>query len=203
MKVKKNIILIGAVGHCNSCIDVIEQEKKYNIIGLIDKKKNNSISKYKLIGSDKDLKNLRNKFKNAFITIGQIKDLFAREKIFKIATKYKFNLPTIISPLAYVSKDSDVGQGTIIMHGAIVNKYSKIGKNCIINTGSVIEHNTKIGDNCHISTGSIVNGGVTIGNNTFIGSGSVIKQNLVIGNACFVNAKKYLDKNLKNNSKLL
>ena len=35
----KNIILIGAGGHCNSCIDVIELEKKYKIIGLVDDKK--------------------------------------------------------------------------------------------------------------------------------------------------------------------
>ena len=35
----KKIILIGAGGHCNSCIDVIELEKKYKIIGLVDNKK--------------------------------------------------------------------------------------------------------------------------------------------------------------------
>jgi len=35
----KNLILIGAGGHCRSCIDVIEAEKKYKIIGLIDKNK--------------------------------------------------------------------------------------------------------------------------------------------------------------------
>jgi len=35
----KNIILIGAGGHCKSCIDVIENENKYKIIGVIFKKK--------------------------------------------------------------------------------------------------------------------------------------------------------------------
>ena len=29
----KNIILIGAGGHSKACIDVIESEKKYKIIG--------------------------------------------------------------------------------------------------------------------------------------------------------------------------
>ncbi len=32
----KKIILIGAGGHVRSCIDVIEQSKKYEIFGLID-----------------------------------------------------------------------------------------------------------------------------------------------------------------------
>ena len=36
----KKIILVGGGGHCKSCIDVIENENKYKIIGIIDKKKN-------------------------------------------------------------------------------------------------------------------------------------------------------------------
>ena len=34
----KEILLIGAGGHCLSCIDVIESEKKFKIVGLIDNK---------------------------------------------------------------------------------------------------------------------------------------------------------------------
>ena len=35
----KKIILIGGGGHCKSCIDVIEIEKKYKIEGIFEKKK--------------------------------------------------------------------------------------------------------------------------------------------------------------------
>ena len=45
MKAKK-LILVVRSGHCNSCIDVVEQENKYRIVGLIDKKKKFK-SKYK------------------------------------------------------------------------------------------------------------------------------------------------------------
>ncbi len=202
MKAKKKIILIGAGGHCNSCIDVIEQENKYKIVGLLDKSKQSN-SKYKIIGTDRDLKKIKKNCNNILVAVGQIKDLFLREKIFRLVKKNNFNLPIIISPYAYVSKEVKIGEGTIIMHGAIINKNSKIGKNCIINTGSIVEHDTNIGDNCHISTGAIVNGGVIIGQNSFIGSGTVIKQNLKIGEQCFINAKKFLQKNLKNKSKFL
>lgn len=197
---KKKIILIGAGGHCQSCIDVIELEKKFKIIGLIDNKKT-KFRKYKIIGSDKKLKNI--KIKNALITIGQVQNLLIREKIFKLAESLNFKFPVIISPLSYVSKDATIGVGSIIMHKSLVNKNVKIGKNCIINSGSIIEHDAVIGDNCHISTGAIINGGVNVGKNSFIGSGSVIKQNLKIGNKCFINANKFLNKNLKKNSKLL
>ena len=35
----KKIILVGAGGHAVSCIDVIRQEKKFKISGLVDNKK--------------------------------------------------------------------------------------------------------------------------------------------------------------------
>ena len=200
---KKKIILLGAGEHCVACVDIIEEENKYQIYGLVDEKKNSSLIKYKLIGNDADLKKIKKKTNNALITIGQIKNLFLREKVFQKLIKLKFNLPVIVAPYSYVSKSSFIDKGTIIMHGAIINSKVKIGKNCIINTGSIIEHDVVIGNNCHISTGSIINGGAIINNNTFIGSGSVIKQHVKIGSRCFVNANKFIDKNLKDNSKFL
>lgn len=197
---KKEIILIGAGGHCKACIDVIELENKFKIVGLIDNKKI-FINRYKTIGSDKNLKRI--KIKNALITIGQIKNLSTREKTFKLLKKLNFNLSSIISPLAYLSNDVTLGSGSIIMHKVIANKGAKVGKNCIINTGSILEHDTKISDNCHISTGAIINGGVEVGRNTFIGSGTVIKQNVKIGKFCFVNANKFISKNLKDYSKVV
>ena len=197
---KKEIILIGAGGHCKACIDVIELENKFKIVGLIDNKKI-FIDRYKTIGSDNSLKRI--KIKNALVTFGQIKNLSTREKTFKLLKKLNFNLPSVISPLAYLSNDVTLGPGSIIMHKVIANKGAKVGKNCIINTGSILEHDTKISDNCHISTGAIINGGVEVGRNTFIGSGTVIKQNVKIGKFCFVNANKFISKNLKDYSKVV
>ena len=34
----QKLILLGGGGHCKSCIDVIEQESKYTIEGILDKK---------------------------------------------------------------------------------------------------------------------------------------------------------------------
>ena len=34
----KKIILIGGGGHALSCIDVIEQENKFKIVGIVDSK---------------------------------------------------------------------------------------------------------------------------------------------------------------------
>jgi len=197
----KEILLIGAGGHCLACIDVIELEKKFKIVGLIDNKNIKSKYGYKIY-SENNLKKLSRKVKYALITVGQIKNSKIRERLFKTLKIQGFKFPTITSPLSYVSKRANVGEGTIIMHGSIVNAGAVIGKNCIINNKVLIEHDTTIKDNCHISTNSTLNGEVIINKNSFIGSSAVIKQKTIIGENCFVNSNLFIDKNLKDNSKV-
>lgn len=195
----KKIILVGAGGHALSCIDVIEAEKKYKIIGLIDNKKNSKKFTYKILGNDNYLKKVFKPSLYAFITLGQIKNFSLRKKLFKLISKLNFKIPVIISPYSVVSTNAEIQKGSIIMHKSIINSGSLIGKNCIINTGAIIEHNVQIGNNCHISTGVILNGDVRVGDNTFIGSGTVIKNSLSIGSNCIIGMNKTVKKNIKNN----
>ena len=71
--IKKDLILIGAGGHASSCIDVIEQDNNYKIIGLIGRKDeaDSQILNYPIIGTDEDLFSFK-KYQNAFIALGQI-----------------------------------------------------------------------------------------------------------------------------------
>ena len=69
----KKIILIGAGGHCKSCIDVIEIQKKFKILGLVDNKKKFFMINYKIIGEDKELKKFSKKAPYALITTGKLK----------------------------------------------------------------------------------------------------------------------------------
>ena len=175
---KEKIILIGGGGHCHSVIDVIEQEDKYEILGIIDIKENigKKILDYKIIACDDDLETVFKTCKNAIITVGQIESNTVRVKLFNKLKEIGFALPIIISPLAYVSKHSFIDEGTIIMHHALVNANAKIGKNCIINTKALIEHDVTIEDDCHISTASVLNGAVIVKANTFFGSNATSKQ---------------------------
>ena len=179
---KKEILLLGAGGHCHSVIDVIEQEDRFLIAGIIDneKKVGERVLGYPVIGCDDDLKELRKKYKYAFITVGQIKSSAIRIKLFQLLKELDFALPIIISPLSYISKYSSVKEGTIIMHFAVINANAKVDENCIVNTKALIEHDTYVEKNCHISTGAIVNGGTIVKANTFVGSNSVTKENIVV-----------------------
>lgn len=196
-----NLLLIGSGGHTKSCIDVIENSKRFKIVGLIGLQHEikNKVGNYEVIGVDSDLKILSKTIKYALITIGQIKTFKKKMDLFIKAKNHGYELPTIISPFAYVASDVLIGEGTIIMHGVIINSGSKIGKNCIINTRSLIEHEVDIEDHCHVSTGTILNGQVKVKSKSFIGSGAIIRENIIIEEESFIGMGKIISKNFKNN----
>jgi sugar O-acyltransferase (sialic acid O-acetyltransferase NeuD family) len=176
---KPKLILIGGGGHCKSCIDVIEQENKFLIAGIVDI--NTSICDllgYPLLGHDDDLAKLKLNYDYALVTIGQIKTPAIRIRLLDYAKSLGFKLPAIISPRAYVSKHAKIGNGTIVMHDALINAGAIVGDNCIINTKSLIEHDAVIENNCHISTGAIINGGVIVKQGSFVGSNAVTKESV-------------------------
>ncbi|MBN2165709.1 MAG: acetyltransferase [Marinilabiliaceae bacterium] len=179
---KKPIILVGGGGHCISCIEVINSIQEYEIIGVLDLKEKvgKLINGVEIIGTDDDIPELVKSCSNFLITVGQIKSSALRHKIFELIESVGGNLPTIVSPYAYVSSTSLIGKGTIVMHKAMVNVNAKVGINCILNTGCLIEHETEVDDFCHVSTHSVLNGQVNIGSNCFIGSSAVIANNISI-----------------------
>jgi len=195
------ILLIGAGGHARSCIDVLEEENQFEIAGLIEKSASisNESLDYPVIGTDDDLKVLRQQYENALITVGQIKSSKVRIKLYQLLKELDFILPVIVSSQAYISKHAQIGEGSIIMHGVIINANAKIGNNCIINNKSLIEHDATIGDHCHIATGAIINGEVSVGNETFIGSGAVTKQAILIGKNCVIGAGVVLKNDIESN----
>lgn len=187
------IILIGGGGHCRSCIDVIEADGRFRIIGVVDRADAigaEGVLGYPFLGTDGDLSRLRADCSNALVTVGQIRSPEARVRLYEDLKALGFTLPVIISPHAIVSAHASLEEGTIVMHGSIVNAGAAVGKNCILNTKSLVEHDAVIGDHCHVSTAAVVNGGCRIGRGSFIGSNSVCVHGIELPDGSFVRAGK-------------
>lgn len=196
---KKKIYLIGGGGHSRACIDVIESLKEYELTGIIDLPMNlhKKILGIEIIGTDSDLGGLVNEGACFHVSVGFIDTPRARVDIFDSLQLRGANMPSIVSPRAYVSRYAEVDSGTIVMHGALVNSSAAVGKNCIINTNALIEHDAVIGDHCHVSTGSIVNGGCSVSSRVFIGSNSVLAQGISICEDVVVGAGTVIHKDIK------
>ncbi len=187
---KHSLILIGGGGHCHSCIDVIEQEGKYQVAGILDLPEmvGEKIMGYPIIGSDDDIPKYAEQGFAFLITVGQIKTAEKRKTLFQHVKKAGGKLPVIVSPLAYVSKHAIIGEGTIVMHQSLINANARVGQNCIINTKALVEHDAVIGNHCHISTAAVINGNVKVGEGVFFGSNAVSVQGSVIPDESFVRA---------------
>lgn len=186
----KSLILIGGGGHCKSCIDVIEAEGTYSIVGILDsiKPTGDRVLGYPVLGTDVMLEELAAKGHAFLITIGQIKTSAPRIALYNRIEACGAEMPVIISPLARVSKHANVGKGSIIMHFALVNAAAEIGNNCIINSRALVEHDAIIGNHCHISTGALINGGAKLGDFSFVGSGAVFREAISLPENSFVKA---------------
>jgi sugar O-acyltransferase (sialic acid O-acetyltransferase NeuD family) len=189
---RPEILLIGAGGHCKSCIDVIEQDGRFRVAGIVDRPGADSPAEvlgYPLIGTDDDLGELRKRIDYALVTVGQVQSADVRIRLYNRFVELGYNLPVIISPRAHVSRHARVGAGTVVLHGVTVNAAASVGANCILNSHCLIEHDARVEDHCHISTGAIVNGQAAVGLGSFVGSGAVVVQGEQVPPRGFVRAQ--------------
>ncbi len=182
------ILLVGAGGHAQSCMDVIEAEGRWRIRGLLGGAAEVGSERmgYPVLGTDSDMERMYQPGSAGLVCMGQIKSADLRMQLFSRLRSLGYRLPVVVAPTAWVSPHASVGAGSIIMHGAIVNAGATIGENCIINSRALVEHGAAVGHHCHISTGAILNGEVQVGEGSFIGSGSKIREGIRVGQRCIV-----------------
>ncbi|MBZ9631468.1 acetyltransferase [Salegentibacter sp. LM13S] len=89
---------------------------------------------------------------------------------------------------AIISKDIELGEGSVVMPGAIINSGSVLGKHCIINSGAVVEHDVRLEDFVHIAPNAVLTGNVSVGEGTQVGTGASIIPGIKIGKWASVGA---------------
>jgi sugar O-acyltransferase (sialic acid O-acetyltransferase NeuD family) len=196
------IVLFGAGLNANVCIDILEQENKYQIVGIID-----SISElgsvmygYEVIGRQENIFTLIKKYKinGGVITIG---DSFARnfvsDYILKIIPQFKFI--NAIHPSAILGRNVILGQGIVIGAGVIINPNSTIGNFCHLYTGSYLEHDCIMHDYSQLASGTITGGKVRIGKHSSITLGVTIIDRINIGDNTVVGSGSVVLKDLPDN----
>ena len=102
---KASILLIGGGGHFRACVDVLEQEGRFQIAGIVERNggPREAVLGYPVLGTDEDFSKLREKYEFALVTVGQIKSVAPRKRLYKQLIALSFQLPVIFSPRSYVS----------------------------------------------------------------------------------------------------
>ena len=187
----KNIVLVGGGPHARYCIDIVEKEGKYHIVGITDpyKEVGTDVDGYKIIGRQEDLLRLIREYDiyGGLITIG---DNWIRKHVFDVIRSIKgdFVFVNAIHPSTLVGRDVELGVGIVIMAGSIINPGARIGNFCFVATGAQVEHDNIMHDFSSISAGSITGGRVEIGRFSAITLGVTVVDRLKIGENSVVGA---------------
>jgi sugar O-acyltransferase (sialic acid O-acetyltransferase NeuD family) len=186
---KKKLVVIGASGHGRVIADLADL-MGYSVCFWDD---NISI---KVPGY---LVFKREKFapENSLIIIGIGSNIIRKN----ISSKYvNESYATLIHPSSNISKNCEIGIGSVVISGVIINNGAFIGNHCIINTGAVIDHDCVLNDFVHISPNATLCGNVSIGTGSWVGAGAVIIQGINIGENVIIGAGSVIISDIPSNA---
>lgn len=197
------VIIIGAGRHSKVIVDIIQNEKKYEIAGFIDTNlpKGYKVLNYEVLGKEEEINNVinENEIFGGIIAIG---DNFIRknvEKKIKLLCK-GFKFINCIHPKSNIALNVSMGEGNVVMAGATINPYCEIGDHCIFNTNCSIDHDNRIANFVSIAPNAVTGGNVEVGEFSAIGIGATVIHNISIGNNCIIGASSLVNKATNSNS---
>ena len=185
------VVVLGCAGHARVVLEILESDKNFQVVGLLDKFKpiTTSVKGYQVIGSDEDLPALfaANICDGVFVAVG---DNWVRGQIVK---RIKALLPqakfvTAIHRSAQISRNVSIGAGTVIMAGVVVNTGCKIGDFCTLNTASSLDHDSTLKDFSSLAPGAVTGGTVEIGAFSAVAIGAVVSHAVKIGEHTVIGA---------------
>lgn len=181
----KKLVIIGASGHGKVIADIAIKNGYKDIVFLDDDTSIKECAGFPVIGTISQVSQIEG---DKIVAIGNAE---IRERI-----QSKINSITLIHPNAVVSRNVEIGEGSVVMAGAVINSDVKIGRGCIINTCSSVDHDCIIGNYVHISVGSHIAGTCIINKKTWIGAGAVVSNNVSICAGCMIGAGAVVVKNI-------
>lgn len=198
----KNVVLIGGGNQAHYCIDIIEREGKYNIVGIIDSVQEIGSIRfgYPVLGRQTDIDELAEVYNIdcGVITIG---DNWSRYLVYSDIIKRmpNFEFVNAIHPSVIIGNGVNIGYGVVAMAGVIFNPKASIGNFTFFATGAQVEHDCVIDDYSSISAGSLTGGHVHMGKFAALTLGVVVLDRLSIGENTVVGAGSVVIKSLPSN----
>lgn len=203
---KEKILLVGAGQHARVVLYNIQEQNKYDVIGILDKNLDKAKEEKFFEGvpildidySKVNLKELKEKLgvDKFFISFGNMK---YRKKVWELFKNSGWSSVNIIHPNAVISKNAKLGEGILIECGCLITPNPIIGDNVVVNTGSQVNHDNIIENHVYIASGVVLSGGVKIGENTLLDDGVVITLGKKIGKNSLIGAGAVVTKNLEDN----
>jgi len=197
-----NIVIFGAGLHANSCIDIVEKEGRYKIVGILDSYADVGSVRYgyEIIGRQEQLPELIKAYniQGGLICVGDnYGRQIVRDAILSLVPDFVF--VNAIHPWASIGRNVIIGTGAVIMARVVINADCVVEDFCILNTGAQLEHNGILREFAHLSAGVVTGGKVDIGKYALIAPGAVVADRVTIGENTVVGLGALVLKDLPDN----
>ncbi|MFT6908525.1 MAG: sugar O-acyltransferase (sialic acid O-acetyltransferase NeuD family) [Oleiphilaceae bacterium] len=187
----ENIVIIGSSGHAKVIIDIVVQEGRFHIVGLLDcfRDIGEETLGYPLLGGEENLPELikAHNLKGVIVGIG---DNVVRSLVVARIKEISPDIPfvTAIHPNASIAMDILIGEGTVVMAGVVIATCSSVGRFCILNTNSSLEHDSVLGDFASLAPGAMTGGNCHVGRYTAVSIGAVLIHGIQVGEHSVIGA---------------
>lgn len=187
----ENIVIVGSSGHAKVIIDIVLQEGKYKIVGLLDRFRTvgEKTLGYAVLGTENELPALvkAHDLKGAIVAIG---DNFIRSQVASRIKEICPDLPFVcaLHPKAAIATDVSIGAGTVVMAGAVINPCSSVGRFCILNTQCSLDHDSVLEDFSSLAPGAVTGGNCQLGQYAAISAGAVLIHGIHVGEHSVIGA---------------
>ena len=149
----KSVIIVGAF------LETIElcEEAGYEILGIIDNCIENSFSNYPILGTDNNVDQIAETYRNCGIVISPDSPNL-KKKLSRLYEAAGFVFPNIISPFAHISKSAALSDGITIQAGVNISSNTNIGRFVKLNYNVNVMHDVTIEDYSIIAQNEVLIG---------------------------------------------
>lgn len=105
----------------------------------------------------------------------------ARKRLTERASARRLPFASAVSPLAYLSREAEVGQGAMVFPHSFVSAGSSIGDHAVVNVGASVSHGARVGRYGTLGPGARLAGNVSVGEGCYLGICSSVIERVTIG----------------------
>ena len=87
---------------------------------------------------------------------------------------------TAIHPMAYVSSEAMLGDGSVVTAGAVLNPDASVGSHCYVGPRSVVDRDAMVGAGTWLAAGSVVGPAARVGVRAVIGQNASVGRRAIV-----------------------
>lgn len=193
-RTRQDIVILGARSQAPVVADWMSDLPNLNITHLVENMEKSRADKrhagYPVLWID-DLPALCATHK-AICVLGSPK----RQLFIEQVERMGFEFVSALHPGAEVSRQSEVGTGSIVSPGVVIAAFTKVAQHVFLNRGVLIGHDSSIGRYSTIGPGANIAGFTRIGEGVHVGMGAKILDKVSVGDGAIVGAGSVVTKDV-------